>query len=124
VRLSNSRKLYSVSFWSNNFLKLTNPWIVAWWSAAFPGFGYLLIGDFLLGFILMLFELAVNTMANLNNSIFYSMIGDFEQAKEVLDKKWLLTYMAVYVFAVLTAIEELLNIIRPVSWPIGRNSRT
>ncbi|MCS0673349.1 hypothetical protein [Cytobacillus firmus] len=98
--LPNRRKLYTVNSWSNNFLKLTNPRIVAWWSAAFPGFGYLLIGDFLLGFILMLFELAVNNFANINSSIFYSMIGDYDKAKEVLDKKWFLTYMAIYIFAI------------------------
>jgi hypothetical protein len=98
--LPNRRKLYIVRSWSNNFLKLTNPWIIAWWSAAFPGFGYILVGDFVLGFILMMFELAVNTLANINSSIFYSMIGDFDQAKEVIDKKWFLAYMAIYVFAI------------------------
>jgi hypothetical protein len=98
--LQNRRKLFVVKSWSNNFLKLSNPWVVAWWSAAFPGFGYILIGDFLLGFILMLFEMVVNSFANINTSIYYSMLGDFDQAKEALDKRWFLAYMAVYVFTI------------------------
>jgi hypothetical protein len=81
-------------------LKLTNPWVVLWWSAAFPGFGYILLGDFVLGFILMMFEVIVNTLGGINSSIYFSMIGDFEQAKEVLDKKWFLAYMAIYIFAI------------------------
>lgn len=100
MELQTRRKLYIVKPWSNNFLKLTNPLVVAWWSAAFPGFGYILIGDFLLGFILMMFELAVNSFANINSSIFYTLIGDFDQAKEILDKRWFLAYMAIYVFTI------------------------
>ncbi|MGG4166386.1 hypothetical protein ABEW00_02725 [Rossellomorea vietnamensis] len=98
--LPNRRKLYILRSYSNNFLKLTNPWVALWWSAAFPGFGYILLGDFILGFILMLFELVVNTLGHINRSIYFSMIGDFEQAKEVLDKRWFLAYMAVYVFVI------------------------
>jgi hypothetical protein len=96
--LPNRRKLYIIRSWSNNFLKLTNPWVVLWWSAAFPGFGYLILGDFVLGFVLMIFEMIVNTLGGINSSIYFSMIGDFEQAKEVLDKRWFLAYMAIYVF--------------------------
>ncbi|MBS4214119.1 hypothetical protein [Neobacillus rhizophilus] len=81
-------------------LKLTNPWIVGWWSATFPGFGHLLLGDFTLGSILVLFELAVNNFSHLNSSIYYSMLGDFDQAKEVLDKKWFLVYMPIYIFSI------------------------
>jgi hypothetical protein len=98
--LPNRRKLYILRSYSNNFLKLTNPWVALWWSAAFPGFGYILLGDFVLGFILMLFELVVNTLGHINRSIYFSMIGEFEQAKEVLDKRWFLAYMAIYVFVI------------------------
>jgi len=75
------------------------PWVTAWWSAALPGFGHLLISNHLRGFILILWELLVNTQAHINAAIVYSFTGKFQEAKEVLDHRWLILYIAVYVFA-------------------------
>lgn len=62
---------------STNILSHINPWIIVWWSAAFPGAGHLLLGIKLTAYILIVFELIVNNMANINDAIFLSMIGDF-----------------------------------------------
>ncbi|WP_280769189.1 hypothetical protein [Salipaludibacillus daqingensis] len=81
-------------------LHLRNPYVVAWWSAAFPGFGHLLLSKYIRGFSLFIWEVFVNSMSNLNHAIVFSFIGNFEMAKEVLDPRWLLLYLPVYMFAI------------------------
>lgn len=89
-----------VSVMGTTQLHLRNPYIIAWWSAAFPGFGHLLLSKYLRGYILFLWEILVNNMANINLAIIYSFTGRIELAKEVLDPKWMLLYLPVYLFAI------------------------
>lgn len=85
--------------YSSSMLHYRNPWIVIWWSLALPGFGHFIVQSYLFGFILMSFEYLTNTMANLNLSIYYSMLGEFDKAREVLDG-CILVYITVYIYAV------------------------
>ena len=45
-----------------NCIHLRNPWISAWWSAAFPGFGHLHLGNYLKGFVLFFWEIIINEL--------------------------------------------------------------
>lgn len=81
-----------------NYIHEQNPWSLVWWSAAFPGAGHMQLCKYGSGAILMIWEFVVNVKAHLNEAIFYSMIGDFNAAKSVIDTKWFLFYMAVYIF--------------------------
>ncbi|WP_062048258.1 hypothetical protein [Bacillus sp. JCM 19034] len=81
-------------------LHLRNPYIIAWWSAAFPGFGHLLLSKYLRGYALFLWEILVNNMTNLNLSMVYSFTGNIEMAKEVLEPRWFLLYIPVYLYAI------------------------
>ncbi|MDP4083696.1 MAG: hypothetical protein Q8934_03675 [Bacillota bacterium] len=82
-----------------NYNFLSNPWIPTMWSFTFPGFGHLLLGMYLEGYLLVFWEIVVNSSAHLNEAMMYSFIGKFELAKEVLNFKWALLYIGVYVFA-------------------------
>ena len=62
-------------------LHLRNPYIIAWWSAAFPGFGHLLLSKYLRGYALFLWEILVNNMANINLAIVHSFTGNIDMAK-------------------------------------------
>ncbi|MBU9721689.1 MULTISPECIES: hypothetical protein [Bacillaceae] len=81
-------------------LHLRNPYIVAWWSAAFPGFGHLLLSKYLRGYALFLWEILVNNMANINLAIVHSFTGNIDMAKEVLEPRWMLLYLPVYFFGI------------------------
>ncbi|WP_026677633.1 hypothetical protein [Fictibacillus gelatini] len=96
---SRRQKAY-VSILGTTQLHLRNPYIVAWWSAAFPGFGHLLLSKYLRGFALFIWEFVINTQSHLNQAIVYSFTGKFDKAKEVIDHRWLLLYIPVYVFAI------------------------
>jgi TM2 domain-containing membrane protein YozV len=77
-----------------------NPYIIAWWSAALPGFGHILLSKYLRGFILFIWEIVINTNANVNLAMVYSFCGEFEMAKQVLEPRWMLLYISVYIFAI------------------------
>ncbi|MFC7060800.1 hypothetical protein [Halobacillus seohaensis] len=81
-------------------LHLRNPYIIAWWSAAFPGFGHLLLSKYLRGFVLFIWEVIVNLNANVNLSMVYSFQGEIDMAKDILDTRWLLAYIPVYLFGI------------------------
>ena len=85
---------------SLNYLHLKNPWVVAWWSLCYPGFGHLTLGSMGKGIFVFAGELVVNYMAHINLSILYSFTGEFQQAKDILNTQWLLIYCAVLVFAI------------------------
>ncbi|WP_146216917.1 hypothetical protein [Paenibacillus cellulosilyticus] len=77
-----------------------NPWVVAWWSAAFPGFGHLLLGYYTKGFVLIAWEFFINTKVNLNEAMVYSFVGRFEAADDVLEPRWLLLYIPIYCYSI------------------------
>lgn len=89
-----------VSVLGTTQIHLRNPYIIAWWSAAFPGFGHLLLSKYLRGFTLFIWEVVVNLNANVNLAMIYSFQGNIELAKDVLDTRWLLIYIPVYLFGI------------------------
>ncbi|WP_112180640.1 MULTISPECIES: hypothetical protein [Paraliobacillus] len=89
-----------VSILGTTQIHLRNPYIVAWWSAAFPGFGHLLLSKYLRGFVLFIWEVVVNINAHINEAMVYSFQGEIAMAKEVLDTKWLVIYIPIYLFAI------------------------
>lgn len=93
------RFIAHVSIFGTTQLHLRSPSIIAWWSAAFPGFGHLLLSKNFRGFVLFIWEVIINLMANINLAIIYSFQGKFDMATNVLDTKWLLVYLPVYFFA-------------------------
>jgi TM2 domain-containing membrane protein YozV len=85
---------------STTQLHKKNPWVVAFFSFAFPGFGSLLLHRYAKAFILLSWEIFINSKAKINLGIMYSLIGQFEKAKEVLDERWLLLYVGIYMYAI------------------------
>lgn len=82
-----------------NYNFLINPWIPTLWSFAFPGFGHLLLGMYIDGYVLMIWEIIVNTKSHLNLAMMYSFTGQFDRVKEITHVKWALLYIPVYVYA-------------------------
>ncbi|WP_160725378.1 hypothetical protein [Bacillus sp. USDA818B3_A] len=89
-----------ISQFTTTLLHLKNPWIVAFFSFSYPGFGHFLQHRYASAFILILWESFINAKAHLNLGIFYSLLGDFEKAKEVLNQQWLFLYVAIYMFGI------------------------
>ncbi len=81
-------------------LHLRNPFVIAFWSMAFPGMGHILLCRYLRGFILFFWEFFINYKAHVNLLILYSFTGDFEKAKQIVDIQWLMLYIPTYIFAI------------------------
>lgn len=91
---------FSLTCLSISQLSRSNPVVIAWWSAAFPGFGHMLINMHIKGNILILFEFIINLNAHLNQATAYSFSGNFQLAKNVLDSRWALIYIPFYFFCI------------------------
>jgi hypothetical protein len=99
-QFSARRRRAYVSILGTTQMHLRNPFIIALWSAIFPGTGHLLLSKYISGLILFVWEIAVNLLCHLNLSIFYTFTGRFDMAKQVLNKEWLLLYIPTYLFAI------------------------
>lgn len=89
-----------VSIFGTTQLHLRNPWTIAMWSFAFPGFGHFLLNKYFRGFALFFWEIYINQTASVNLAIVYSFTGHFDLAKEVIDLRMILMYLPVYLFAI------------------------
>lgn len=99
---NNTARRYTahVSALGTTQIHLRNPYIVGWWSAAFPGFGHLLLSKDIVGLMLFIWEFLVNINANVNLAIIYSFQGEIDHVIDVLNTKWLLVYTPVYFFGI------------------------
>lgn len=89
-----------ISTISVNMIHWRNPLVTAWWSAAFPGFGHIMLGKYVKGFIFVLLEFALNYTTNVNLAIFYSFTGDFSKSIKILNKKDCIIYISVFIYAI------------------------
>ncbi|MFC7746926.1 hypothetical protein ACFQU8_06710 [Lentibacillus kimchii] len=89
-----------VSILGTTQIHLRNPFIIAWWSAAFPGFGHLLLSKYIRGYLLVLWEFFININAHINEAMIYSFTGQFELAKMALEPRWMLLYIPIYIYAI------------------------
>ncbi len=81
-------------------LQRQRPLQVAWWSAVFPGFGHFLLNQYIRATLLTLSEVTTNSLAHVNEAMVLSFCGRFEQAKAVLEPRWMFGYMLIYLFAI------------------------
>jgi TM2 domain-containing membrane protein YozV len=89
-----------LSQFTTNQLHLRNPWVVAFFAFSYPGFGQLMIHRYVKALILILWELFINQKSKVNLGIMYSLQGHFEQAKEILDPRWLMLYVGLYMYSI------------------------
>ena len=87
------RTVAYVSLLGTTQLHLRNPYLIAFWSVAFPGLGHLLLSKYLRGFVLFIWEVFINYKAHINLLILYSFTGDFEKAKQVVYSYLYFCYM-------------------------------
>jgi len=99
IRPFRRHRAFLSAFTTTN-IHLRNPWVVAFFAFSYPGFGNLMLNRYAKAFILILWELFINHQAKVNLGIMYSLQGHFEKAKEVLDERWLILYLGIYMFAI------------------------
>ncbi|WP_028608538.1 hypothetical protein [Paenibacillus harenae] len=88
-----------ISAYGITSIRWISPYMVAWWSAAFPGFGHYLLNKYIRATLLTLSEVIFNTLAHINESLVYSFSGRFQAAVEVLEPRWAYGYLLIYMIA-------------------------
>lgn len=94
------RPLAIISVFGITYLHRQNPYLVAWWSAMYPGFGHYMLNQYLRATLFTLSEVTTNTLAHVNQAIIYSFCGQFEMAKAVIKPPLLFGYAIFYFFAI------------------------
>lgn len=97
---SQRRPIGIISSINTNYIHLRNPWVIAAWSALFPGFGHIILGSYVKGFLLIGWEFLINTKAHINLGIMYSFLGQFDLASQALDVRWTLLYLVGWGFSI------------------------
>lgn len=103
IRSTYTRKRASLGSLSLNHLNYRNPFISAAWSIFFPGFGYILLCEYVQGWILFLWEVFVNVKSNFNTAILFAFTGRFQESIQTLTSGgtyWILLYGVMFCFAV------------------------
>lgn len=99
-----------LSQFSTNQLHLRNPWVVAFFAFSYPGFGNLILHRYAKALILILWEVFINHQAKVNLAIMYTMQGHFQSAKDVIDERWFILYVGIYMFAIWDAYRSTVDI--------------
>lgn len=76
------------------------------WSIAFPGFGQILNGHLIKGFVLLGLEFLINVHSNLNLAIISSFQGNIQMAVSKTNYEWLMFYPCIYVFSIWDAYKN------------------
>ncbi|WP_144553235.1 hypothetical protein [Bacillus sp. X1(2014)] len=76
------------------------------WSIALPGFSQILNGRLFKGFLFIGLEFVINVMANFNEIIRLSFIGNIEGAVSQANYQWLMFYPCLYFFAMWDAFKD------------------
>ncbi|QDP39658.1 hypothetical protein [Radiobacillus deserti] len=93
-------QLAHLSIFGTTQIHLRNPYIIAMWSIAFPGYGHLLLNKYIRGFSLVLWEIIINQMIHLNEAMVYTFNGNVEGAIQVLNIQYMHLYIPVYLFGI------------------------
>jgi len=94
------RPLMTLSLYGVTYFHRQNPYMVAWLSAIYPGFGHYLLNQYARATLLTLSEVTTNTLIHINEAIIYSFCGQFEMAKAIIKTHWILGYVIIYFYAI------------------------
>jgi len=93
-----------------NLWEKRNPWVAFAWSLVAPGAGHLYCLSVIIAIFMMIGGAGIMYMSHLLPAIHYTALGQFDQAKAVLDWQWLLNVPSFYCFAAYDAYVKAVEI--------------
>lgn len=90
----------SVSFVEINALDQRSPWSAVAWTILAPGLGHIYTHRIPTGFFLIIWWMVIAYFSFLFQSVQYSALGLFEEAKAIVDPEWLIFLPSIYGYAV------------------------
>ena len=90
----------NIGSWDINSLGRCKPWIALAWSFLMPGLGHLYIHKILTGFFVFGYTITVLYFGHIPQAIQFTMVGEFAQAKQIINMQWAMYLPSIYVFIV------------------------
>lgn len=94
---------FSISALEINYLDKRNPWFITLISIFMPGSGHLTTNRIPTGFFVLGWLIAIAYYSHLIESLYFTFIGDFSQAKTIANPEWLLFLPSIFGFAIYDA---------------------
>lgn len=96
-------KPFKIGAMEINYLDKRTPWVSVMWSLLIPGSGQLYIHRIVTALFAVVWWIIICYFSKLLPSFHYTFLGDFQNAKSVLDMHWFLNIPSVYFFAMYDA---------------------
>jgi hypothetical protein len=96
-------KHFKLSSLEINYLDKRKPWVSAAWSVLVPGAGQLYIHRIITAIFVVVFWIIVAYLSKLLPVFHYTFLGDFQQAKTVVNMQWFLNIPSIYFFSIYDA---------------------
>lgn len=93
-------RVFNIDSIEINYLDKRTPWNAAIWSAMMPGLGQLLIHRVPAAFFLIVMFIFIAQMAKLLPGIHYTLLGQFDYAKSIINPQWFLNLPSIYLFSI------------------------
>lgn len=103
-----------------NYLDKRKPWISAIWSFLIPGSGELYIHRLISALFVIIWWVIICYLSGLLPCFHYTFIGDFTQAKSVLNMHWFLNIPSLYLFAAYDAYMNTVSNNKLFDWELSK----
>jgi len=99
-------KMFNISPIEINYLDKRTPWNAAAWSAMMPGLGQIIIHRIPAALFIIIGFIAIAQQAKILPAVHYTLLGQFDYAKSIINAQWFLNIPSVYLFAIYDAYEN------------------
>jgi hypothetical protein len=89
-------KIFNISTIEVNYLDKRVPWHTAVWSALMPGLGQLLTHRIPAAIFVIIWFIVIAYLSKLLPAIHYTLMGQFNSAKSIIDPQWFLNIPSIY----------------------------
>lgn len=120
VREDAKVKMFIESPMGFNYLDKSSPWVAMAWSMISPGAGQLFIHRIFVAFFLMAWWIVVIYCSKALPAIHHTALFQFDLAKEVVDKQWILNIPSVIFFGIYDAYVNTVESNKLFEWEQGK----
>ena len=113
-------KPFNMNALETNYLDRRTPWVAAAWSALIPGSGQLYAHKIINAFFFIVWWVALVYLSKVLPAFHYTILGDFQMAKSVLDMHWFLNIPSIYLFGIYSSYENSVENNKLYDWEQGK----
>jgi len=113
-------KVFNIGQLEINYLDKRTPWNSAMWSALMPGLGQVLIHRIPGALFIIIASIAIAQQAKLLPAIHYTLLGQIDYAKSIINPQWFMNIPSIYFFSIYDAYENCVSSNKLFDWEQAR----